>query len=148
MIGLEFIVAGCVLALTVIVGLVAHEWSHALALRFGRIDYTVVYAPGSAGGLYRIVGPRPWAAVHPHLSGHESPWAIRVAALAPVLLALPVFGLGTAGVIPTDDPIAVAGTVGWLSCAIPSPRDFSVAFYATDLLQPDDEVLDDGSPIA
>lgn len=130
MVGTEVVVAGGVLALVVVVGLVAHEWSHALVLRLAAIDYTIVYAPDRERGIVGIVTSCPWAVVHPHPTGGEPPWVLRVAALAPLSLAVPAFGIAAAGSAPVDTPVATAVLIGWLACSIPSPQDFAVAFHA------------------
>ncbi|MFC6767190.1 hypothetical protein ACFQE6_20055, partial [Natrinema soli] len=93
MIGSNLVVAGCALALAVAIGLVAHEWAHATVLRLARVEYSVSYFPGRPGGIVALVTTRPWAAVYPRPTGNESPWALRLAALAPTLLAIPAFGL-------------------------------------------------------
>lgn len=62
-----------------------------------------------------------------------APWRLRVAALSPLALAVP---LGAVAVGAVPDPfagghlLARLGLVGWLACALPSPSDFSVAFHA------------------
>ncbi|WP_408958564.1 hypothetical protein [Natrinema sp. 74] len=135
MIGPTVAVAGCALALAVAVGLVAHEWAHATALRLARVEYSVSYFPGRPDGIAALLTTRPWAAVHPRPTGREPAWALRLAALAPVVLAFPVFGLAAAGYVTTDTPVVAAAAIGWLACALPSPQDFSVAFHARRLLE-------------
>ncbi|THE66272.1 hypothetical protein D8Y22_03080 [Salinadaptatus halalkaliphilus] len=130
MIGMDVVVAGCGLVLAVAVGLVAHEWSHAVVLRLAGIEYTISFAPGHAGGVGGLLASYPWAVVRPYPTGEESPWVLRVGALAPFVLAVPVWwGIGV-GVVTTDAPLTMAIAIGWLACSIPSPQDFSVAFYA------------------
>ncbi|OAQ52544.1 hypothetical protein HTG_13045 [Natrinema mahii] len=135
MIGSDVVVAGPALAIAIAVGLVAHEWSHAAVLRLARVEYAVSYFPGRADGLLALVTTRPWAAVHPRPTGTEPPWALRLAALAPALLAVPVFGLGLTGHLTAETPVVAAAAIGWLACALPSPQDFSVAFHAGRLLE-------------
>ncbi|SEP90108.1 hypothetical protein [Natrinema salaciae] len=135
MIGANVVVAGCALALAVAIGLVAHEWTHAAVLRLARVEYSVSYFPGRSDGLVALLTTRPWAAVYPRPTGREPPWTLRVAALAPALLALPVFGLAAAGYVTTETPVVAAAAIGWLACALPSPQDFSVAFHAHRLLE-------------
>ncbi|TMT86572.1 hypothetical protein E2L06_08130 [Haloterrigena sp. H1] len=135
MIGSNLGSAGCALALALMVGLVAHEWTHAAVLRLTGIDYTVSYLPGRSDGLVALVTTHPWAAVFPQPSGDEPAWSLRIAALAPAVLAVPVFGLGLAGYVTTETPVVAAAAIGWLACALPSPQDFSVAFYADRLLE-------------
>ncbi|ELY42544.1 hypothetical protein [Natronorubrum sulfidifaciens] len=129
------VVAGCLLVVTVVVGLVAHECAHAVVLTLARVEYTVTYAPGRSDGIVGLVTSCPWAAVHPHPTGHESATVLRVAALAPLALAVPIFGLGFSGLLPVESPLLTAIGIGWLACAIPSPQDFSVAFYAHRALE-------------
>lgn len=135
MIGSNVVVAGCALALAVAIGLVAHEWTHAAVLRLARVEYSVSYFPGRTDGPVALLTTRPWAAVHPRPTGREPPWALRLAALAPALLALPVFGLAAAGYVTTETPVVAAAAIGWLACALPSPQDFSIAFHAHRLLE-------------
>lgn len=138
MIGTDVAVAGCALALTVVVGLVTHEWMHALTLRLARIDYTITYFPDRTDGVGGLLASCPWAAVHPHPTGREPALSLRAAALAPVLLAVPVFAVGMHGGVfgvPVESPIATAIAIGWLACSIPSPQDFSVVFYAHQVLK-------------
>ncbi|MDS0477768.1 hypothetical protein [Natrinema sp. 1APR25-10V2] len=135
MIGTNVAVAGCALVLAVAVGLVAHEWAHAAVLRLARVEYTVSYFPGRSEGVVSLLTSRPWAAVHPRPSGREPAWALRLAALAPALLAIPVFWLAAAGYVTAETPVVAAAAIGWLACALPSPQDFSVAFHARRLLE-------------
>ncbi|SIR87644.1 hypothetical protein [Natronorubrum thiooxidans] len=130
MIGTNVVVAGSLLVLTVVIGLVAHECAHALVLTLASVDYTVTYAPGRTDGIVGLLTSCPWAVVQPHPTGRESAMVLRVAALAPLALAVPVFGLGASGIVPAESPIVTTVGIGWLACAIPSPQDFSVAFYA------------------
>ncbi|SDK71311.1 hypothetical protein [Natronorubrum texcoconense] len=134
MIETEVAVAGGALVLAVATGLVAHEWLHALTLRLARIDYTVTYFPDRTDGVVGLLASCPWAAVRPHPTGREPAWQLRAAALSPFLLAAPVFALGIRGV-PVESPVVTAIGIGWLACSIPSPQDFSVAFYAHRALE-------------
>lgn len=127
--------AGCALALALTLGLVAHECAHATVLRLAAIDYTVSVLPGRSDGLVALVTTHPWAAVSPRPSGDEPAWVLRLAALAPAALAIPVFGLGLVGSVTADTPVVAAAAIGWLACSLPSPQDFSVAFYADQLLE-------------
>lgn len=137
MIGTNVMVAGVVLALSVAVGLVAHEWAHAAVLRLARVEYAVTYFPGRTDGIVALVTTRPWAAVHPRPTGTEPPWALRLAALAPALLALPVFGLALAGYVTAETPVVAAAAIGWLACALPSPQDFSLVWNASSVIAGD-----------
>ncbi|ELY66183.1 hypothetical protein [Natronococcus jeotgali] len=130
MIGTELLVVCVVLAVTLAFGLLAHEWAHTFVLRFGAVEYTISYLPNRGGGLLGSLRSRPWAVVRPHPTGTEPPWILRAAALAPLALAVPALGLVATGYATEGPPVVTAATVGWLACAIPSPRDFSVAFHA------------------
>ncbi|AFZ74019.1 hypothetical protein [Natronobacterium gregoryi] len=135
---LELVMAGCVLVGAVATGLVAHELAHAFVLRLFGVDYSISYFPGGSGVLGRL-SSCPWAVVRPNPTGREPSWTLRVAALAPALLAAPPFVAGVVGP-GVDSSIATAAIIGWLACSIPSPQDFSVALYAREALE--DETAD------
>lgn len=135
MIGLNVVGAGFALVLAVGLGLVVHEWSHAVVLRLARIDYTVSYLPNRSSGPLGLLASCPWAVVEPAPTDRDSAWVLRVAALAPLLLAVPVLVVGATGNLTAETPILAATAIGWLACSIPSPQDFSVAFYAHRVLE-------------
>ena len=115
----------------VCIGLLAHEWAHAGVLHFADVEYTVTVLPNRNGHPLMWLASVPWAVVDPRPTPGTAPLALRAAALAPLLLALPPLLLSFAGFVPSmDAPIVTGFSLGWLACAIPSPRDFSVAFYA------------------
>lgn len=135
MIGTDVILVGCALAAGVAAGLPAHEWSHATVLRAAGVEYDVAFFPDRGGSLLGLLASCPWAQVRPLPSAGDPPWVFRVAALAPASLVLPVAALGLTGYVPGSEwPVRTAFAIGWLACAVPSPRDFSVAFYAHDVL--------------
>lgn len=123
-----------VLFSTVIVGVVAHELSHVVALRLSGITCSVAVLPkpgdhdgltsGVAGPLVRVTPTR--------VPDDLSPWRLRAAALMPLWLALPLVAV-LVGVVP--DPFAAGGPAPklvllvWVGCSIPSPQDFSLAWY-------------------
>lgn len=126
--------AAVLLAGTAVVGVAAHELSHAVALRMAGVSCTIEVLPtrddasqvstGIYGPLARVRPKRPEDGIPSR--------SLRVAALMPFCLALPLV-LMFVGVLP--DPFA-ADIVGpklalivWLGCAIPSPQDFSLAWY-------------------
>jgi hypothetical protein len=132
---LEALLATVALGAGVAAGTVCHELAHALALRAARVPYDLVWLPDGSGRsvLHAAVTGR-WATVEARpRPGVDDATPVRVAALMPLALAAP-FLLVPAGVLPDPlaggDPVVVAAVVGWLACALPSPRDFSVAFYA------------------
>ncbi len=117
-----------------VVGVVVHELSHILALRLAGVSHTVEVLPTRDDRKQFSAGiGNPLARVSPtRIPDDVSPWAIRCAALMPLLLALPLV-LISLGVFP--DPFASGNlgakmvVVGWLGCSIPSPQDFSIAWY-------------------
>lgn len=130
MIGLEVAGVGTALAVTIGLGLVAHEWTHALVLRLGDVEYDVSYFPARSGGVIGALASYPWAVVEPVAADADRTWVLRLAAVSPLALSSPVFALAASGVAPADDPIVAGIAIGVLACALPSPQDFSVAFYA------------------
>lgn len=133
MIGIDALVAVPALVLALTIGLVTHEYAHALVLHLAGVEYAVEYFPDRADGVVATLSSCRWAQVRPRPTGREPAWVFRVAALMPLSLALPVLALGVGGHL--SGTAATAATIGWLACAIPSPRDFSVAFYAHRVLE-------------
>ena len=134
MTGLELGLAGLAVVLAVGAGLVAHEWSHALILRVAGVDHSLEYLPDRTDGVVVALASTRWARVRPQPTGREPPWVLRLAALMPLTLALPVLGLGVGGYLSSENLVVPLAAAGWLACAIPSPQDFSVAFYAHRIL--------------
>ena len=131
----ELLAAVTTLFSTVAVGLVTHELAHAAALRVSGIPYDVEWFPGSDADASLGTGlAGRWATVTPtRVPEGVAPWRLRVAAMAPLLLTLPFVAVAV-GAVP--DPLAAGNpslqlaAVGWLACALPSPQDFSVLWYA------------------
>lgn len=127
--------AGMVLLLTVGVGIVAHELSHAAVLYLLGIRCDISIGPKRVGtSQFDSIIFGAWAAVTPReISPGTSVWAIRLSSVAPLILAVPFVTVVT-GIVPdplqADNPLLSAWAVGWLACAIPSPQDFSVFWYA------------------
>ena len=129
----ELFWAGATLLLAFGIGTIAHELSHALALRaLGiRCDFEL-FPRGARMGFDIALGAV--ASVTPRGIGPDlAPWRLRVAALMPLTLAVPI-PLVLAGVLPdpiaAGDPALTAATAAWLACAIPSPQDFSLVWHA------------------
>ena len=136
MFGTDVLLALPVLAASVVVGLIVHEYAHAFALRLAGVEYAVEYFPERGDSVVTTLASCRWAHVSPQPTGEESPWVFRVAALMPLALAVPVFALGAGGTLPIGEHLFVTAVViGWLACSIPSPQDFSVAFYAHQVLE-------------
>lgn len=116
------------------VGVVAHELSHAIALRVAGVPCRVEVLPDRDGaGGFRSCALGPLARVTPtHLPGDLPVWRLRVAAMMPFSLAVPVVLLAT-GVLPV--PVAVdsltldLSLIVWIACSLPSPQDFSLLWY-------------------
>jgi len=71
MIDATLIGAGCALALAVTVGLVAHEWAHAMVLQLAHVEYAITYGPGRSDGIVALVTTHPWAVVSPRPTGRD-----------------------------------------------------------------------------
>ncbi|GAA0671491.1 hypothetical protein [Natronoarchaeum mannanilyticum] len=137
---LRLLAVGAVLLCTLGLGTVAHEYAHALALRAIGVDYEIRWLGdrGSAG-LLRAGLLGTWASVRPRTVPADAPaWGVRLAALMPLTLLAP-FALVVFGVLPdplaTGDPRVVAAAVAWAACALPSPQDFSVVWYAETAIE-------------
>lgn len=131
---IEFIGATVVLLAAASVGVVAHEFAHALTLRAFGVPYRLEWLPDEAGGPVRAAAAGAFARVTPvDLSSDVPAWHLRVAAMAPLVLAVP-FVLVAAGLIPdafaTGNRLVGMAAVGLLACALPSPADFSLLWHA------------------
>lgn len=127
------------LLLTLGIGTVAHELTHATVLRALGIPYELEWFPrhnGKATLNTGVLGV--WATVTPQSLSEDVPtWGLQLSALAPLMLTLPVL-LMFAGLLP--DPLEsgsipyVVVTITWLGCAIPSPQDFSLFWHADQVI--------------
>lgn len=127
------------LVVAVGVGTTAHELSHVLALSASGVPCRVTIRPDreQSGDLGANL-PGAWATVTPTAIPRDfAPWRLRTAAMMPLCLAAP-FALAVAGVVPdpfvTDNVPLQAAAIGWLGCALPSPRDFSLLWYPRQAL--------------
>jgi len=142
---IELLGAGVVLALTLGVGTVAHELTHAVALQVLGVEYDVEWLPErDIVGLFGVGVSRNWATVTPRsIPPGVSTRGLRISAIAPLALAIPIAGV-LLGVVPDpmhlDNLAAAAMTVGWFACALPSPQDFSLFWHA-------DQVVDEQAPV-
>lgn len=140
----EMLGAGLVLVAAVTGGTIAHELAHLVALRIWGIPCSLEWLPRSDGaGLLRASISGGWATVRLHgIPRGFSPWRLRVAALTPLLLAAPLalvsLGLFT-DPIRAGDAYLSAALIGWTACALPSPQDFSLCWYAERLVDDADE---------
>ena len=139
----ELVAAGVVLLVTVAIGTVVHEGSHALALQAFGIPYELSWLPAPADGrtYHGLFGAL--ASVKPlEVRQDGSSWPLRTAAMMPLWMTVPV-GLMLAGVFPdpvtAGDHVGTAVVIGWLACALPSPRDFSILWYADRAIRARDE---------
>lgn len=126
--------AGLVLLLTVGVGIVAHELSHAVVLHlFGiRCEIDIGVERIGANQLNAAIFGN-WATVTPRAISQETASALRLSSVAPLVLATPFLAV-LIGIVPdplqADSLLPTACAIGWLACAIPSPQDFSVFWHA------------------
>lgn len=136
---IELATAGFALLLTVALGTVVHELSHALALEAFDIPYEITWFPTENDGLRACGSIGALASVSPERTDRKlTPLGLRTAAMMPVVMVIPVV-LTLVGVLP--DPVAGGNTIGtavvigWLACALPSPQDFSILWYADRAVQ-------------
>jgi len=126
--------AGMVLLLTIGVGIVVHELSHAAVLSLLGIQCDIAIGPERDGtSQFGANIPGTWASVTPReIPPETSAWALRLSAVAPLVLVVPFVTvvLIVPDPLQAGDPLLSAWTIGWLACAIPSPQDFSVFWYA------------------
>lgn len=141
--------AAAILLVTVGVGTVVHELSHAAVLAASGVDYEMHWLHGGRGGRLGAGLSGTWASVEIRSVPMDlSPWRLRVASLAPLALSLPFLGIAV-GAVP--DPFAgdalyvQLAAVGWLACALPSPQDFSLVWHAEEVLAGDDHLVDPSS---
>jgi len=125
-----------VLVLAVSVGLVTHELAHAAVLRAAGVPHDVHWFPGREGSVFRAGLRGKWAAVEPRPIGETPAWTLRLSATMPLVMLAPL-ALVPAGLV--GDPFATEGVarfavLGWMACALPSPQDFSVLWYADEAL--------------
>lgn len=125
--------ASAVVAVSVVVGVAAHEAVHVAVLRLAGVSHSVEVLPDDGAGRVESVWEGALVRVTPDGDGADiSPWQLRSAALMPLCLSAPL-ALVLAGVVP--DPFsgghltAQVALVAWLGCSIPSPQDFSLAWY-------------------
>jgi hypothetical protein len=135
MIAAEILGGGLALVAAVAAGTVAHELSHAAFLRAFGVSCELRWFPSSDGGnpLHASVTGGLASVRLRGIPRDLSPWKLRLAALTPFLLTTP-FALVALAVLPdpfiTGNVPLSAAAIGWLACALPSPRDFSMVWYA------------------
>ena len=138
---LHWLGLGLVLLGTVVVGICVHELLHLVPLYLVDADYTVTVLPDE-----KATGPTAWTTLRSALSSglvrveitHVQPstpdWVLRVAAILPLALALPLLLVG-AGVVPdplaTDDHLAAVVFIALTGCGLPSPADWSVVWHGS-----------------
>lgn len=137
--GIELVGGAGVLFATVGVAVVAHELTHSLVLWALGIPHHIDWLPvRNASGRFEVGVRGPLATVTPRsIPRDRSSWGLRLAAVAPLVLATPIL-LVLLGVLPdpfaSGNPFVIAATIGWFGCALPSPQDFSVFWYADRVL--------------
>lgn len=140
-----------VLAAAVVLGVVTHEFLHALCLRAAGVPH--IFRLGGQSGAGRLdggLGALASVAVLEIPPG-TAPWQLRVASMAPLALAGPLVGIA-AGVVP--DPFASgnlyaqAALIGWLACALPSPQDFGQFWHAAEIVGDASDASSTRDPVA
>lgn len=115
-----------------VVGVTAHELSHAAVLRVAGVRCRIRVLPGAKRSSAVSLGASgPLAQVTPvSVPDDVSPWTLRAAAMAPLWLAAP-FVLVAVGAVPGGAPglTVQLAAVALLGCSIPSPQDFSLLWY-------------------
>lgn len=143
---LHWFVLVLTLLVTLAVGVCVHELLHVAPLWFTDADYAITVLPSDdsrpsnpslagwttlghafAGSLVRVEIT--------HLPASTPEWLLRVAALLPLLLALPLLSVA-AGVLPdplaADSPVGMAALVAVTACGLPSPADWAVVWHGSD----------------
>lgn len=142
MLVLDLTLAALALLTAVALGTVVHELVHASVLEAAGVPYRLQWLAGQSDATLGsgLVGT--WASVELRgLPDDCSPWTLRVASLAPLVLAVPLLAI-PAGIV--ADPFAgdrlllQAAVLGWMACALPSPADFSIVWHAETVLDRDD----------
>jgi hypothetical protein len=140
---LHWLTLGFVLLATVVVGICVHELLHLVPLYLVDADYSITVLPNDDAG-----GPTAWTTLQSALTkglvrveiAHVRPstpdWVLRVAAILPLALALPLLLIGV-GVVPdplaTDDHLAAVVFIALTGCGLPSPADWSVVWHGSKL---------------
>lgn len=139
---LDLAFAGLALLAVVTLGTIVHELLHASVLQAAGVPYDMQWLADASGGTLGSGLLGTWAAVELRAVPEDlPPWTLRVASLAPLVLAAPLLAI-PAGVV--ADPFAGENVVhqavvlGWMACALPSPADFSLVWHAEQLVSDDD----------
>lgn len=134
----------CVVLLTTLaLGISVHELLHLVPLHFVNASYTVTLLPTDEDAT-----PTGWTTLQSALTTslvrvevtHVPPttpvWVVRVAALLPLVLALPLL-LVAAGVLPnplaSGDHAAALALITLTGCGLPSPADWTAVWHGSDL---------------
>jgi hypothetical protein len=131
---IELFTAGTLLVATVGIGITIHELSHAAVLQCLGVPYEIRWLPETDGSRFHSALAASWATVTPQRIPQNVPsLGIRLSAVAPLALTLPLVLVATGVVqnpLPSGNEYTTAVTIAWLACALPSPQDFSVFWYA------------------
>jgi hypothetical protein len=125
---------------TAIIGVIAHELRHALALRIAGVPWTTEFLPSRVALWgFPTVGRTPLARATPTcVFADVPPLHLRVASMTSLRLTIPV-ALVFLGVVPNSFDVGDFGlqlvTIAWLGCSIPSPAGFSVLWYPERALE-------------
>ncbi|WP_332898486.1 hypothetical protein [Haladaptatus sp. CMSO5] len=130
----ELLGAALALLASGVAGIFAHELAHALALSALGVSYRIDWLPARDDGLLAMIFFGKLAAVTPQtFPAARAPFRLRVASMMPLTLLLPLAGIPL-GILPdpfaTENLVFQVALIGWMACAIPSPQDFSILWYA------------------
>lgn len=142
MLSLQLLVAGLALLAALAIGTVVHELLHASVLHAAGVPVAIEwFGDRTAGTLGSFLGGALAAVQLQSVPAETAPRTLRIASLAPFVLALPLLAI-PAGLVAdpfaTGDPVAQAAVLGWMACALPSPADFSMAWHAETVVEAED----------
>ena len=138
MLSIELLAGIVVLLAAVSVGIVVHEAAHAAVLRLAGVPFQIRWLPGATRDRFAAGLTGTLASVHMEtIPAGLAPWKLRAASLAPLVLLVPLLPMA-AGIVADpfagDDVLVQLAVVGWIACALPSPQDFSLVWYAEEVI--------------
>lgn len=131
------VLASC-LGLMVAVGIVVHELLHAVVLRSAGVECSLSLFPDGTGtgGFETLVSGSLASVEMASVPSNCSPWHLRLAAMAPLAMLVPVVAYGvlvTVGSL-TGSTFGSVVVIAWMACALPSPADFAIVWHTEDAL--------------
>lgn len=121
------------LLVTVAVGVTVHELLHAVVLRSAGVDcsFDVLPADEDRSGFASLATGAVATVGIESVPSACSPWRLRLAALAPLVMLVPVVAYAALllGGQVTETRLGSIVLIAWMACALPSPADFSIVWY-------------------